>query len=244
MLDETTKKAAITYIRGLLPSPPPTSSTTLPPSTPISSTSRHDWLKRVCRKKDGPAQSTLTPSEQWDAYMNETEKDEGDPVLHWWARKGNITYPALAPIVRELLAVCATSAPSERVFSTGRAVVTYKRARLTSQSIETLVIVKCWLRVNNTKWYDNVHDEDADMRVVVDEMVWTLYAGNSSLIILLLREKCYDLLTRFHDLTLKGIRNCEGGSEAWRSSQAITRNKHRVRRSDDQTPDGEYWRLF
>ena len=171
MLDERTKKAAIAYIRGLLPSPPPTSSNTLPPSTPISSTTRQDWLKRVCRKKDRPAQSTLTPSEQLDAYMNETVKDEGDPVLHWWARKGNIAYPALAPIVRELLVVCATSAPSERVFSAGRAVVTYKRTCLTAQSIETLVTVKCWLRGNNTKWYDNVHDEDADMRVVVDEMV-------------------------------------------------------------------------
>ena len=61
------------------------------------------------QEKDGPAQSTLTPSEQLDAYMNETVKDEGDPVLHWWARKGNIAYLALAHIVRELLAVCATS---------------------------------------------------------------------------------------------------------------------------------------
>ena len=146
MLDERTKKAVIAYIRGLLPSPPPTSSSTLPPSTPISSTTRQDWLKRVCMKKDGPAQSTLTPSEKLDAYMNETVKDEGGPVLHWWARKGNIAYPALAPIVRELMAVCATSASSECVFSAGRAVVTYKRARLTIESIETLVTVKCWLR--------------------------------------------------------------------------------------------------
>ena len=171
MLDERTKKAVIAYIRGLLPSPPPTSSSTLPPSTPISSTTRQDWLKRVCMTKDGTAQSTLTPSAQLDAYMNETVKDEGDPVLHWWARKGNITYPALAPIVRELLAVCATSAPSEHVFSADRAVVTYKRAHLTVESIETLVTLKCWLRGNNTKWYDNVHDEDAEMRVVADEMV-------------------------------------------------------------------------
>ena len=119
MLDERTKKAAIAYIRGLLPSPSPTSSSTLPPSTPINSTTRQDWLKRVCRTKDGPAQSTLTPSEQLDAYMNKTVKDEGDPVLHWWARKGNIAYLALAPIVRDLLAVCATSAPFERVFFAG-----------------------------------------------------------------------------------------------------------------------------
>ena len=53
--------------------------------------------------KDGSAQSTLTPSEQLDAYMNKTVKDEGDPMLHWWARKGNIAYLALAPIARELL---------------------------------------------------------------------------------------------------------------------------------------------
>ena len=117
MLDERTKKAAIAYIRGLLPSPLPTSSSPLSPSTPMSCTTRQDWLKRVCKKKDGPAQSALTPSEQLDAYMNETMNDEGDPVLHWWARKGNIAYPTLAPIVQELLAICATSAPSERVFS-------------------------------------------------------------------------------------------------------------------------------
>ena len=201
MLHERTKKAAISYIRGLLPSPPPTSFSTLPPSTLISSTTRQDWLKRVCRKKDGPAQSTLTPLEQLDAYINKIVKDEGDPVLHWWARKGNIAYPALAPIVRELLAVCATSAPSEHVFSTGRVVVTYKPARLTAESIETLVTVKCWLRGNKTKWYDNVHDEDADMRVLADEMVWILYVGNSSLIIVLTFQ-CYDLLTHFHDFTL------------------------------------------
>ena len=171
MLDERTKKAAIAYIRGLLPSPPPNSSSTLPPSTPMSSTTRQDWLKRVCKKKDGPAQSTLTPSKKLDDYMNETVKDEGDPMLHWWDHKGNIAYLALAPIIRELLAVCATSALLERVFSTNRVVVTYKRTHLTTESIKTLVTVKCWLWGNNTKLYDIVHDEDADMRVIADEVV-------------------------------------------------------------------------
>ena len=109
-------------------------------------TTRQDLLKKVCNKKDGPAQSTLTPLEQLDAYMNETVKDEGDLVLHLWACKGNIAYLALAPIVRELLVVCTTSASSERVFSTSQVVVTYKCARLTTESIKTLVTVKCWLQ--------------------------------------------------------------------------------------------------
>ena len=79
MLDERTKKAMIAYIKGLLPSPRPTSSSTLPPSTLMGSTNRQDWLKQVCKKKDGPPQSTLTHSKKLDAYMNETVKDEGDP---------------------------------------------------------------------------------------------------------------------------------------------------------------------
>ena len=47
MLDERTKKVAIVYIEGLLPSPPPTSPRTLPPSTPMGCTTRQDILKRV-----------------------------------------------------------------------------------------------------------------------------------------------------------------------------------------------------
>ena len=82
MLNERTKKEAIAYIWGLLPSIAPNSSSTLAPSTPIACTTRQDWFKRVCKKKDGPMQSTLTLSEQLDAYMNENVKDEGDPMLH------------------------------------------------------------------------------------------------------------------------------------------------------------------
>ena len=49
--------------------------------------------------------------------------------------------------------------------------VTYKSEHLIEKSIETLMTLKCWLRGNKTKWYDNVHDDDVYMRVVVDEMV-------------------------------------------------------------------------
>ena len=58
MLDERKKKEVIAYKRGLLPSTPPTSSSTLPASTPMGYTIMQDWLKQVCTKKDGPAQLT------------------------------------------------------------------------------------------------------------------------------------------------------------------------------------------
>ena len=53
--------------------------------------------------------------------------------------------------------------------------VTYKRARLIVESIKSVVILKCWVMGNNTKWYDNVDDEDVDMRVFADEMVRKLF---------------------------------------------------------------------
>ena len=80
----------------------------------------------------------------------------------WWARIGQTLYPTLAPIARELLCISATSALAERLFSAARAIVNYKRNRLTAQSIETLVTVKCWLRGHNTTRYDVVLAEDMD----------------------------------------------------------------------------------
>ena len=85
--------------------------------------------------------------------------------------RGTLHILPLPPIVRELMAVCATSALSECVYFASRVVVTHKIARFTVESIETLVTVMCWLRENKTKWYDNVHDEDVNTSVVADEMV-------------------------------------------------------------------------
>ena len=104
----------------------------------------------------------MIADKQLDAYLDEAACKDGSSVISWWARIGQTLYLALEPIARELLCISATSAPAERLFSAARATVNYKRNRLTAQSKETLVTVKCWLRGHNTTWYDVVLAEDMD----------------------------------------------------------------------------------
>ena len=62
-------------------------------------------------------------------------------VLSWWNRHQNIL-PLLAKIARRVFAIPASSAKSERVFSSGGNVVTAKRNRLAPKKVEALVKIK------------------------------------------------------------------------------------------------------
>ena len=65
-------------------------------------------------------------------------------VLGWW-RFHACEYPCLARIARDYLAIPATSAPAERVFSGGADLVTKKRGSLSEDSIKACVCLKSWL---------------------------------------------------------------------------------------------------
>ena len=88
------------------------------------------------------------------------DDNEASP-LNWWANTGKVLYPQLAEVARELLSVSPTSAPSERLFSAGNAVVSYRRNRLKATTIEALVSVRCWLSTDDKRWY-GVALEDSD----------------------------------------------------------------------------------
>ena len=60
-----------------------------------------------------------------------------DP-LEWWRTRKN-TYPLLATLARRVLAVPATSASAERLFSKAGLTLTDKRNRLSGDSVELLV---------------------------------------------------------------------------------------------------------
>ena len=62
--------------------------------------------------------------------------------MYWKAKQYD--FPIIARIARDYLAIPATLAPSERVFSQGGDVVTKKRNRLTSDSIRMIVCLKGW----------------------------------------------------------------------------------------------------
>lgn len=62
------------------------------------------------------------------------------PLIWWQANQDK--YPLLAVVARYMLAIPATSVPSERVFSTAGDVVTSQRSTLNSDNVDILVFLK------------------------------------------------------------------------------------------------------
>ena len=68
---------------------------------------------------------------------------DADP-LTWW--NGNqIPFPRLSIMARDILAIPATSASSERAFSGGRLVMPFNRTRLDSKTMTALLCLRNWL---------------------------------------------------------------------------------------------------
>jgi len=63
-----------------------------------------------------------------------------DCPLAWWA-KNKATYPAVAAVVHHLLAIPATSVPSEWLFSKAGGVITKKRNRLAPPKADRLIFL-------------------------------------------------------------------------------------------------------
>jgi len=79
-----------------------------------------------------------------DRYLTGQTADGGTDALEWWKRHSD-EYPNLAPITRDYLAIPATSAPVERVFSGGADLVTDKRGSLKEDTIQACMCLSSWL---------------------------------------------------------------------------------------------------
>ena len=64
-------------------------------------------------------------------------------VLEWWKQHSG-TYPSLAHIARDYLAIPATSTPVKRAFSAGSNPIANKRASLEEDAIEACMCVEGW----------------------------------------------------------------------------------------------------
>jgi hypothetical protein len=74
-------------------------------------------------------------------YKQEQRLKAEDNPLQWW-REHARDYPLLAAVARKWLSVPASSAASERVFSSAGLVVTKKRNRLKADKVATIVFLK------------------------------------------------------------------------------------------------------
>lgn len=67
-------------------------------------------------------------------------------VLEWWLEH-RVDFPNLAILARKYLAIPATEASSERLFSAAGNVLTDRRSKMSSDSLEQLVFLHEFLKV-------------------------------------------------------------------------------------------------
>ena len=73
-------------------------------------------------------------------------KGDNNEILGWW-KENEAGFPLLSPVAKYVLAISASSATSERVFSSGGRTVTTSRSNLDGEKVEDLVFLSLNLPV-------------------------------------------------------------------------------------------------
>jgi hAT family protein len=92
-------------------------------------------MKRRCVQKDS----------EIEGYLSMPVASKDTDILEWWKHHAD-TYPRLARIARDYLAIPATSVPAERVFSGGADLITDKRGSLNEDTIRACLCLSSWSR--------------------------------------------------------------------------------------------------
>lgn len=97
------------------------------------------------------------PGDEYEAYLA-VLPSRCDDIIGWW-RDHQTTYPKLAQMAFDLIAVPAMSAECERVFSQAKLTVSHQRSRLLETTVDAIQCLKNWLRSRahslvreKTKW--------------------------------------------------------------------------------------------
>jgi hypothetical protein len=119
------------------PDPPPAgrgrAATRAHPQPPIPKKSYED-LVREKREKKVAQRAAATP------YRDLVPVNEKSSVGAWWLQNQKV-YPEYAVLARRYLAIPATSAPCERLFSTGGRVIEKRRAALKPNTARAIILV-------------------------------------------------------------------------------------------------------
>lgn len=86
---------------------------------------------------EGTAPGPQSQASELQSYLQATILDSEEEPLDWW-REHRKLFPRLSHLARKYLCIPATSAPSERVFSTGGNVVTCHSASLKPDHVNRL----------------------------------------------------------------------------------------------------------
>lgn len=83
-------------------------------------------------------------------YCNRPLEMDTCDILMWW-KFHKSSFPLLSKLAKDVLAVCATSVPSERAFSSSKHVTTDLRNRLKEEIIEDLMLAKSFYKSTTSK---------------------------------------------------------------------------------------------
>ena len=86
--------------------------------------------------------STCTPEEELELYLKTGKRvlDDDGTLLQWWQSKASL-FPRLAILAKQILAIPATSANSERNFSRAGLIVTNKRSKISPENVDDLLVI-------------------------------------------------------------------------------------------------------
>uniref|UniRef100_A0A3Q7FGL7 HAT C-terminal dimerisation domain-containing protein n=1 Tax=Solanum lycopersicum TaxID=4081 RepID=A0A3Q7FGL7_SOLLC len=119
----------------------------------------------------------------FDAYINQITEPTED-VLKWW-RDRTKGFPKLVPMVRDILAMQASSVASEGVFSAARFQLGEHRHSLAADSLEISVLFRDWINAERrnlgreplpTKFQDDVDEVMQDHKVPYLKLLEIVYS--------------------------------------------------------------------
>ena len=123
-------------------------SSTCSQSKPLSNTSTTcskmmvELMKRK-RKKNINILIEKPMSDEIFNYLHDSQVECSHlDALQWWSKIGSKKYPRLALLAKGFLSVCASSSPSEHLFSSRWGIVTCKRRKLSPRTISILMTLK------------------------------------------------------------------------------------------------------
>lgn len=101
-------------------------------------------LRHMTPASQPGSSSLLTPEQKIDSeiasYLDFPHTDSDVDPLEWWKREHS-RFPALAQLAKKYLCVCATSVPSERIFSRSGYVANPLRSCLRPDILDKLVFL-------------------------------------------------------------------------------------------------------
>jgi len=92
--------------------------------------------------------TAVEAADEFKMYCNESERlrsagSQNKDVLNWWKNKSKM-YPNLSKMARDYLAIPGTSTLSERLFSSGKHLVSDTRNSLSPTTIQACQCLKSW----------------------------------------------------------------------------------------------------